>query len=213
MMRKPWLLAALILGGCGGGAQVQGPAPAPKPAAAMAVKAPDIEARTHLALIHNGKSLGVGASAEDAEQTFPRPPNASSFKDLPPGFEEPYRARGWETVTQGFGAVFYENRIVGAMFHENTLSQTEVDLTLQSYEATFGKAKYAFEGARSRYYFWESRPHRLMLFALRDKETIRYELTLAIGDTVVMDALRMSPVHAREDRLAVEAKPTVGHPG
>lgn len=173
---------------------------------------PQVEARTHLGLLHEGRLLKVGDSAEEAERSFVRPPTASTFKDLPPSFNPPYRARGWESASQSFGMLFFDNVLVFAMHTESGLAEADVDAALNSYIRTFGEPRTKLLGSRTRYYFWESNPHRLMLFSYSNVQKERYSLTVAIGDEAPMNALRMSPVDASEDRLAVE-EPGIRHPG
>lgn len=146
-------------------------------------------------------TLKVGDSPSDVEKIYPTPAASTSFKELPPGFQAPYRARGYETQHDGLGVIYYDNEVALAMHHEENLSSTDVDNETRAYTSLFGNPTSTLSGRQVRYWFWQVDQRRLMICATMDQhQKDRYDLTVAVGDSVVMDALRMNRAAASEDQ-------------
>jgi hypothetical protein len=198
--------------------------PHPQPAAVLAAPknapSPSLIRGSRLGLIprrNESVFLFVGDSQDQVERLYPRPPGSFDFRELPPAFQQPYRADGWETPEVGFGALYYESRLAEAMRSEQNITEQDVLSTEADYQESLGKPSEVFPGVHVMYWFWEDSAHnqRLMICAVQDKrDAKRFDLTTSVGDVVVMDALRMSPAAAREDRQVLEkSMPTVAHPG
>ncbi len=214
-VRKVWILGlAVIAVGCGGGDSAN-KAGSPAPSTVASVAPPSSLAPTELALFEGPAKVKVGDSADDADKAFPMPPGAFPFKEIPAGFQGDYRARGYDTSRDGFGVILYDNRVALAMRREENLTSGEITETFKEYQSAYGDPHDAVLGARIQYWFWEAEGQRLMLCAVPDsRDSSRIDLTIAVGDHVVMDALRMNIGSAREDRAAAEkALPAIRHPG
>lgn len=206
-MKGRWLVALLsgsLAFGCG--------APSSSPTGVPARKVEQVEAPpslspTDLAMITGQARLKVGDSAEDADRAFPTPPNAFPFKELPPQFNGLYRAKGFETATGGFGAVFYENRIAAMVYRMENITPGEVQASVHDHELAFGGPNQTLPGMGIQYWFWFKEDHVLMVCAVPDREQPeKFDLTIGLGQQVVMDALRMSYRAAKEDQSIGEKR-------
>lgn len=159
-----------------------------------------------LALLDGAERLRIGDSPEDAERAFPVPANAFPFKDLPRMFAGQYRARGFETATMGFGAIYFENRLACAVHRQENVSAGEVQAIVRSYIAAFNEPDQMLPKGSIQYWFWSRDSERLMICSVPDREQVlRYDITIGLGVPTVMDALRMSYARAKEDQAIGEA--------
>jgi hypothetical protein len=194
-----WLSLLIFSAGCGAPEQAQ-----PQVKAEDRIPAPKLTA-SELGLLHNAKVLRIGDSPDLVTVAFPRPAVAYTFKDLPPGFASPYRAEGYETTRDGFGAIYYQGQLAFAMHREQDVTLEDVAETRKRYEERFGNATTQLTGGRVYYLFWESDEHRLMICSAKDHaDPSRYDLTIAVGDKTVMDALRMNYDDAVRDKDQAE---------
>lgn len=192
-------VALSFLCGCEGG---NGATPVPELAVDVGAPAqrPDLSFRSRLALLDNGRRLGVGDPVQEALEFLPAPRKAYAFRELPPGFEEPYRAEGWETDAEGFGVISLDGKVVLTLRTQEDASQTLIEETVRAYtrdNRSLPPERVTGQAAES--WFFERESHRLMIAAVKDPNGKR-SLTLALGDVSVMDALRMSPAKALQDR-------------
>ncbi len=180
------------------------------------VQKPSLSRSTSIFLLTPSKDsrLHVGDSPTDASRDFPEPPGAFPFRELPPGFEANYRASGFNAEGGiSFGAIYYNDngdQIAEAMTHEGGLSEADVDQTESDYATAFDKdPTQTIPGRKVRYWFWQDKDNKqtFMLCAVASQEkgqSGRYELTAAVGDDVVMKALRMDYADAVQDQRALE---------
>jgi hypothetical protein len=154
-----------------------------------------------LALLAPNGQIKVGMSLDDAEKIVPAPPNSFALKELPANFAEPYRARGFETYREGFGLILFAEKVAMAMRREEDLNADQVRLIKSRYLDTFGTPNDDKSDKEIGYLFWYREGHRLMV-AISPDVTLkdRYDVTQAMGDAVVMDALRMNSIAAAEDQ-------------
>jgi hypothetical protein len=179
------------------------------------VEVPDSLAPTDLGILNDGNLLRVGDSLEDANRVFPAPQDIFGLKELPPGFGSGFRARGYETPREGLGLILVDNRVAVAMRRIEDVSADTAKDAVRRYVAEFGEPSESVSGARIEYRFWSKEDQRLMVCTAPDrKEPSRYDVTVAVGVSTLMDALRMSYASAREDRaIAEKALPGLRHPG
>src|ERR1700712_1939881 len=103
------LAAACSLAGCGTDlthATATTVAPTKGP-----VGEPSLQHSTKLSLKVNPADLAsaqifVGDTEDTANKVFIPPKDAYDFRDLPPGFQQPYKAAGFQNKTFGFGAIY-----------------------------------------------------------------------------------------------------------
>ncbi|MFZ4508613.1 MAG: hypothetical protein ACOYON_13040 [Fimbriimonas sp.] len=211
------VFAALSLWGCGGSSA------APEVTKAVAeparVQAPSLSARSSVALIRHSGRLRVGDTFGTGFEVFPAPARSFEFTQLPERFGRPYSARGWQAVHEGFGMVAYSGIVVAGVYQVSGAKPDILYELLAAQETSLkGVNSSMVASSRARYWFWEvpgfdgSQPattadgsetrHRVMICALQTKAGLN--ITVAMGDAVVLDALGMSQVKARQNTAAVD---------
>lgn len=179
-----------------------------------AVKPPDWDINSDLALVVDSQSIHVGDAVSEAEKVFRKPEGrVSNFRDLPPGFGPGYRSIGWSTEAEGFGMINLEGRVVVAVHSEYGVSESRSNQIIDKYRrrnAIRFKKLAAGDGSDLepswvQYWFAEHNKQRLMVCAVRLKDGF-VNVTEAVGSAEAMDALRMSPKAAQEDLAKLKAK-------
>ncbi len=206
-MLKPFLLlpvVAMLLIGCSKENQTQMEEAASSPQSTEVTPRPSSVEPSTLALVRDGNRIALGDSLPKVFQVFSKPKPSFEFTDLPPGFQSPYSAKGWETAREGVGAILYGDKVVAIM---RELQHASPD-TLQEMVDTITKANAAYkpsivQGSHVTYYFWVLPKQCLMISALQTGRNL-LSVTEALGDTVVMDSLGLSPAQARDDQPKVD---------
>ncbi len=210
---------ALLLAGCSDVARVSNAATVRHVTTAPQ---PDFGRDRHLGLLGDRANdvLFVGDSEDQAAKFYHPPPSAYAVRELPQGFEPPYHAESWTSggplgsESKDFGVIYYDTKVAMAMFHEMGITATDVNDTEADYEREYGAPQQKVSGNKMHYWFWDdpNTNERLMICAVQDrKDPQRFDLTTAVGNELVMDALRMSPSAANDDRQAVEKTPSTSH--
>ncbi len=157
-------------------------------------------------------ALTVGYSAPDkAFEAFKDPRySGSESNDLPADFKYPNRARVWETALMGFGEVFYENTLVGVLYHEDKVTQDRVDSVVSDNTAQMDKIpRTDIIGKRVSYWFWQEGHQTAMICEFTSKRR-GIQLTAAVGDDTVLHALGIGPSIAGSDMSKVDALTSPG---
>jgi len=199
---KSVLLAilALSIAGCAGGPSAKVNLGPPPVAVALA---PRMDVQSELALIRQSGRVHVGDSTEAALVIFPPLQKSKEITELPevlPGLSP----AGWQAENEGFGMAVKDGKVALAMLTLNLLEASDVKNIADTYEADLQRtADETMSDSRVRYWFWSSKigplgAQRLMVCSRTDKEGKR-SIVVALGDSSVMDALRMSPDAARAD--------------
>ena len=192
----------MVLAGCASSTAKVG-APANVPSAAtpstgretLAIE-PSFDQPTPLRLERLGRKLEIGADESALREVFPKPEGAYEFNDLPSVLRGSFESTGWEGRNEGFGAILYGGKVALAMrqFYEIDGARfDELFRTLQN--ANRGVTRTNAEGRNAEFWFWESGSQILMALR-RGVKGNRYDLTIALGDKAVMDALEMTPAKA-----------------
>ncbi len=156
---------------------------------------------TELALLDGQSRIRIGDAPDDVEKAFPPPVNSFPFKELPRQFNGQYRAKGYETALNGFGAIYHDNRLAGAMWRLENVTAGEVQSIVRTYLSEFNDADQTLPKGSIQYWFWTRQDQRVMICSVPDRQLpLRYDVTVALGHVIVMDALRMSYPAAREDQ-------------
>lgn len=207
-MRRLLLPAfVLVLAGCQGAV----PSGATEPAVVVApitVRPPATTSPTRVALVRRNLAVTVGMRADEAFRVF-RETREGGFEDerLPPRFARPYAARSWESGSKGFGVITYEDRVVAAMYQEDKASYERALELVQSHQDRMGEpANRVFAGKRLTYWFWDKDGQRLMILAFRSAGPEGVRITMAMGDAVTLDALRISPDLAEKEVPSVDQR-------
>lgn len=188
-------------------------APTPPQAAVTiaTVTAPSHLGSTNIALVRQDRAVTVGMRVTEAFDIF-RDAREGGFEDerLPAGFAPPYRARSWETSQRGFGVISYQDVVAAAMYQERDcpLDRLGDYVDLHTRRMNRSPDRQIFS-KHLNYYFWEEDGQRLMILGFQKPGGSGVQLTMAMGDTVVMDAIGASIASAerekeRVDKLLVE---------
>jgi hypothetical protein len=192
-------LALIALAGCAGPA---GRTEARVPSVAVPavdVKPPDLTKRYELALVTEDDELILGNSSKAAMAFLPRPPKAFDVRVLPEGMPPGFRAKGWESDSEGFAVVLYGDEVALALRTLYKSDSQVADELVQRYSRRFRRYEPVFVGSRTtRYWFFQGEGHRLAICASTSAEG-EQTVTVALGTDNLMDAFRFSKVHASKD--------------
>jgi len=216
-MMRPQRLLVLIAGplflvGCSGTEPMTHPAAtAPIKPSAPTVGEPFTTEPTKMALIHKGKTVTVGMSADAALKVFQDVRSGGFEADqLPPGFAEPYRARSWEDGQHGFGVILYNDRVVSAMYQEEVASFDRLKEFVLEYRAVLnGVQPQLIQGKRVDYWIWDKDDQRVVICGF-EADPNRVKITACMGDSRVLDAIGMSYERAIRDQAKVDAQSVLG---
>ncbi len=226
-----WLLAFTVgisLVGCESGAPATASGDASKPAAETTVFPAGPVQRSRIGLFNElprpnnpgdpsersstiQVQVNVGDSPEQALKVFPTPKSAYLFSDLPPSLSKNYEAKGWETAGgEGYGVILYGGNVVAAMYQVNGQPESMLEQLRSLQEQGMGTAQYKIDKRPVQFWFWHDGSQTLMLSSY-DKGEGRLNITLAMGDNNVLDAIGVSEKKADLDanRLARPA-PSLG---
>jgi len=190
------LILPVLLAGCQGGDSAP-PAQAPVTPSSPPVDKPATYASTAICLVNGESTVTVGSAAATAFKAFPPLRDGDiGIEQLPEGFLRPYQAKSWETAGRGFGVILYDEVVEAAMFQEDQVSDEAVDKVVRDHQAKLGAlSPETVAGERASYWFWEVDGQRLMICAFKNGRGT--DLTLAMGDNVVMNKLGASVQDAR----------------
>ena len=196
MKRTLWLAGlAVLLAGCQG---ADTPPVEAIPQAVVHVEVvdkPGTSSPTKIGILIGKKPvITVGFASPDKALADFRDPTqfGLEYNDLPSKFEWPYHARAWETAHSGFGTITYEGVLVAAMYQESNTKQERVDELVETHRGLIGRDAQLVEGKHASYWFWEEDGQRLMICAYSPGHH-GIQLTVAMGDDVVMHALGIGP--------------------
>ncbi len=189
--------AALVVAGCDPSVGLSRDETA-QVAPADSVKGPGSTLPTAVSLLAIKGQVKVGDTVDHAYAVLPPPVEAYEFKDLPPGFQPPYAARGWESGRQGFGVITHEKLVVAAMYQLDRIDEATLNLTKRAYQDLLGAPTHQISGTNVRYWFWARELQSLVICALRSSRGLH--VTIAMGDNAVLSGLRISPEEAERAR-------------
>lgn len=205
-------LGAVVAVGCSGAS----PSTEPKPNSLLStartsvtapakLEPPNLEQRTTLRMIRKGDEVRVGDPIESALRVFREEKNSYLVNEMPAGWKDPaYTCQGWDNGTIGFSAFVYDDKIVMGLYHEDRADENRLQEIWADYQRAIPVTETSkITGSRVRYWFWEQGGHRLMICATQIPQE-GLSITIALGDTRIMDILRMNPLMADRDRQAAE---------
>lgn len=194
----PAVILAAVLAGCRTGDPATTDLPEGEGSVASAVSEPLPIQDSRLHLLHHGNSLNLGVNYDEALKVFEPPKNAFDFTELPPNFRPPYRARGWETAKEGFGAITYNTRIVLAIWQTDQGDLRTYESLVATYAAEFPTVPSdEVTNGKVRYTFYESNGQRLMILAVPDAGSTVH-ITVALGLNETMSAIGADQAQARQ---------------
>ncbi len=206
-MSKPirstqWILAIVAIGlvGCAGPTPSTASGETTVPAEEKIVLAPSFT-ESELFLIHEGNSLKLGSSYDQAVKVFAPEANSFEFSELPKRFQQPYRGQGWETARESFGTIMYQQRIAVAMYQLDRATKVQLEDLVNLYTSTFsGVTPEKVEGKTVQNWFWKQGGQTLMISATQASTgTLHVAVALGLDDT-------MKEIGATETALADQVK-------
>ncbi len=150
-------------------------------------------------ILNLGNKLYVNDDVDRAIEVFGPPPKAYDVTELPPGWKDQgFKAAGWETSDEGFGAILQKDRVALAMFTADHVSDKLFDRLVSDYNDELGRKSISVIDKRAKYRFWTADDQTLMVSACNTPKS-GIIVTVALGARPLMDALRMNPDRAKED--------------
>lgn len=157
-------------------------------------------------LLNGDRILRIHATEDQAFEVFARPKNGFDFFEESPITGDEYVAKGWQSGIESFGVLSLRNKVVLAMYTLDYTSADQLSEKVRQYQEAFSTIEPSvLPGDKASYWFWEVGRVRLMICASQDTKR-KQQLVIALGDTDVMDALRMSPDSARLDLVEARLK-------
>lgn len=204
------LAAFLLLAGCsdsGSGSPsqskdgVQALPPAEQALSPAAILFPKEE--PHLTLRMLEADVQIGLNLEEAKKLLPRPGRSFPIQEIPEGLDGQFDVTGWEQGPLSIGMISAKGRVALFLEIQERADQDSALERVAEISDRHGLPAAAVAQGTTRYWFWEAPGERIMV-CLTPSGGGRFSLSSALGNPVLMTALRMSPQLAQED--AVEAE-------
>lgn len=204
------LAGLLLLAGCSSPA---GPAAA-KPGEETQVQAPAEQLLSpasilfskdepHLTLRMLEAEVRLGLDLEEAKKLLPRPGRSFPIQEIPEGLDGQFDVTGWEQGPQSIGMISAKGRVALFLEIQEKADQDSALERVAEISGRHGLPSQTVSQGTTRYWFWEAPSERIMV-CLTPSVGGRFSLSCALGNPILMTALRMSPQLAQED--AVEAE-------
>ena len=208
-------LFGLALAGCQSGTpQTPATSTAPAPEAVPAIVGePVLKTATAIALLRGDSKVHVGDSAEDAYDTLLGGRTGGFITQrLPQGFQGPfYTCKVWQGAEDGFGVIAYNGKVALGLIQENKATRDRENNIRADYAKLMGETEpRTVSGERVTYYFWDAQDSKLpgtqrlmiMVFQTPGRDTV--QVTVAMGDSIAMDAIGANETEAREEQVAAD---------
>jgi len=152
-----------------------------------------------LALPVGEMRLRIGDLESEAAAKVPRDRGALEITDPVPVTGADLRTRGWANERRSFALTTHESRLVLALDYRRNVSSALLQSTLRKLEEDNGPSDEFLGGVYTNYRFWDRGRVRLMIVDTLDSVGGR-SMTVALGDSTLMNALRMNLDDARRDQ-------------
>ncbi len=157
-------------------------------------------------------SIGQGSrrvqawdNVDDAREVFARPKRAFEFSDRPATLGSAFKTEGWESASDGYGIISYEDRVVAAVREQYKVAPEAVrNMFMAFIDAYQPMEPTRILGQTCEYAFWTLGDEVLMISSVKVADG-QFNLTIAVGDKLVMSALRMDPALAIADKNRADA--------
>ena len=106
---------------------------------------------------------------------------------------EGFKSVGWESNTDGFGAVIYENQIVLLMRQFEALDAEQFAQFLEAIQAVNPSLKYELRVANGVDYWFAADSNSTQVISRIPAKTKAYQVTLSLGESHLMAALNLIP--------------------
>jgi hypothetical protein len=144
-------------------------------------------------ILNGRRRLSLGEPAERALAVFPRPSRGFPIEEIVPGLPEGFKSVGWESNTDGFGAVIYENQIVLLMRQFEALDTEQFAQFLEAIQAVNPSLRYELRVANGVDYWFAADSNSTQVISRIPAKTKAYQVTLSLGESHLMAALNLIP--------------------
>jgi hypothetical protein len=185
------LLAGLLLVGCSGG---EAGVIAEKPVnRQIASQMAEFLAPSQTCLVNGRRRLSLGESTDRALLVFPRPSRGFPIEEVVPGLPEGFKSLGWESNTDGFGAVVYENQLVLLMRQFEALDTEQFAQLLESVQSANSTLKYEMRTASGVDYWFGADAMTTLVISRIPTKSKAYQVTVTLGESHLMGAMNLIP--------------------
>ena len=191
-MRR-WLIGILggcLLSGCSGGDASVAERPVNRQ---IGSQMSEFLSPSQTCILNGRRRLSLGEPAERALAVFPRPSRGFPIEEIVPGLPEGFKSVGWESNTDGFGAVIYENQIVLLMRQFEALDTEQFAQFLEAIQAVNPSLKYELRVANGVDYWFAADSNSTQVISRIPAKTKAYQVTLSLGESQLMAALNLIP--------------------
>ncbi len=192
-MKRPLLalLSVATLWGCSG---VDAGGLAEKPVnRQIASQMAEFLSPSSTALPNGRRRLSLGEPAERALTVFPRPSRGFPIEEAVPGLPEGFKSVGWESNSDGFGAVIYENQIVLLMRQFEALDTEQFAQLLESVESANSSLNYEMRVANGVDYWFGADSNTTQVISRIPTKGKAYQVTVSLGESHLMQAMGLIP--------------------
>ena len=185
------LLAGLLLVGCSGG---EAGVIAEKPVnRQIASQMAEFLAPSQTCLVNGRRRLSLGESTDRALLVFPRPSRGFPIEEVVPGLPEGFKSLGWESNTDGFGAVVYENQLVLLMRQFEALDTEQFAQLLESVQSANSTLKYERRTSSGVDYWFGVDAMTTLVISRIPTKSKAYQVTVTLGESHLMGAMNLIP--------------------
>ncbi|MEI7578254.1 MAG: hypothetical protein WCK51_15305 [Armatimonadota bacterium] len=192
-MRR-WLLGGLValsIAGCSG---VDGPVATEKPVnRQVASQMVEFLSPSITCVLNGRRRLSLGEPADRALTVFPRPSRGFPIEEVIPGLPEGFKSVGWESNTDGFGAVIYENQIVLLMRQFEALDTEQFAQLLESIQSANPSLKYEMRVDKGVDYWFATDSNSTQVISRIATKSKAYQVTVSLGESHLMTAMNLIP--------------------
>lgn len=191
---KRWQLGALAfltLVGCSG---VEGSAVAEKPVnRQIASQMSEFLSPSQTCIVNGRRRLSLGEVSDRALAVFPRPSRGFPIEEVVPGLPEGFKSIGWESSTDGFGAVIYENQIVLLMRQFEALDADQFAQFLAATQSANPNLQYEMRVDKGVDYWFAADSTTTQVISRIPTKSKAYQVTLSLGESHLMAAMNLIP--------------------
>ena len=143
--------------------------------------------------INGRRRLSLGEAGDRALSVFPRPSRGFPIEEVVPGLPEGFKSVGWESSTDGFGAVIYENQIVLLMRQFEALDAEQFAQFLEAIQSANPTLRYELRVAKGVDYWFAVDANTTQVISRIPSKTKAYQVTLSLGESHLMAAMNLIP--------------------
>ena len=141
--------------------------------------------------INGRRRLSLGEAGDRALSVFPRPSRGFPIEEVVPGLPEGFKSVGWESSTDGFGAVIYENQIVLLMRQFEALDAEQFAQFLEAIQSANPTLRYELRVAKGVDYWFAADANTTQVISRIPSKTRAYQVTLSLGESHLMAAMNL----------------------